>query len=76
MKKVIQNVLAVVVLLIISTQIYSQTSQLGTAANFALFTKVGEFTNNGISNVTGNIGTNAGGGNWLSAWSNCRPNSN
>ncbi|MEI7726668.1 MAG: ice-binding family protein [Bacteroidota bacterium] len=33
---------------------------LGAAANFALFTAVGAFSNDGASYVTGDIGTNVG----------------
>ena len=36
------------------------TPQLGTAANFALFTVTGAVGNTGISNITGDIGTNNG----------------
>jgi Ice-binding-like/Secretion system C-terminal sorting domain len=60
MKFTLLNTFSVVLLLLFSSKIYAQTSQLGSTANFALFTKVGEFTNNGISDVTGDIGTNAG----------------
>jgi hypothetical protein len=38
----------------------SQTPNLGTASSFAVFTSVGAFNNLGTSNITGNIGTNAG----------------
>ncbi|MBC7694743.1 MAG: DUF3494 domain-containing protein [Burkholderiales bacterium] len=39
---------------------YSQAPALGTAANFALFSTNGAVTNMGISQVTGNVGTNSG----------------
>jgi hypothetical protein len=39
---------------------YGQTINLGTSANFALFTTTGSIGNTGISNVTGNIGTTVG----------------
>ena len=38
----------------------AQTPNLGTAANFALFSSVGAVGNTGISQITGNIGTNTG----------------
>jgi hypothetical protein len=39
---------------------FAQTPNLGTAANFALFSSVGAVGNTGISQITGNIGTNVG----------------
>ena len=39
---------------------FSQTPDLGSAANFALFSSVGAVGNTGISEVTGNVGTNSG----------------
>lgn len=39
---------------------YSQAPNLGTAAGFVLFTSTGAVTNSGISQVTGNVGTNSG----------------
>ena len=38
----------------------AQPPNLGTAANFALFSSVGAVGNTGISQITGNIGTNSG----------------
>src|ERR1700722_5970999 len=38
----------------------AQTPNLGTAANFALFSSVGAVGNTGISQITGNVGTNSG----------------
>lgn len=38
----------------------SQAPVLGTAANFALFTSNGAVSNNGLSQITGNVGTNNG----------------
>src|SRR3984957_3521296 len=38
----------------------AQTPNLGTAANFALFSSAGAVSNTGISQITGNIGTNIG----------------
>ena len=39
---------------------FAQTPNLGTAANFALFSSVGAIGNTGISQITGNVGTNVG----------------
>ncbi|RZL15041.1 MAG: DUF3494 domain-containing protein, partial [Pedobacter sp.] len=39
---------------------YSQAPTLGTAANFALFSSDGAVSNNGMSHLTGNVGTNNG----------------
>ena len=39
---------------------FSQVPNLGTAANFVLFTSVGAVTNTGISHLTGNVGSNSG----------------
>jgi len=38
----------------------AQAPNLGTAANFVLFSTDGEVTNSGISHLTGNVGTNNG----------------
>jgi hypothetical protein len=47
-------------LLLIPTWNFAQAPPLGTAANFILFSTVGAVTNSGISQVTGNVGTNSG----------------
>ncbi len=39
---------------------FGQAPDLGAASGFALFTSAGEFTNNGLSSITGDIGTYAG----------------
>ncbi|MEP7264354.1 MAG: ice-binding family protein [Bacteroidota bacterium] len=39
---------------------YAQTIALGTAAEFALFSTNGAVSNSGISQLTGNVGTNSG----------------
>ncbi len=39
---------------------YAQAPNLGTAAGFVLFTSTGAVTNSGVSQVTGNVGTNSG----------------
>ena len=40
--------------------IFGQVPNLGTAANFVLFSTDGAVTNTGISQLTGNVGTNSG----------------
>ena len=39
---------------------FAQAPDLGTTSGFALFTAGGAFNNTGLTNVTGNVGTNAG----------------
>ena len=39
---------------------FGQAPNLGTAANFVLFSTAGAVTNTGISHLTGNVGTNSG----------------
>ena len=39
---------------------FGQAPNLGTAANFVLFTTVGGVSNVGITHLTGNVGTNSG----------------
>jgi hypothetical protein len=39
---------------------FAQTPNLGTAANFVLFSSAGAVSNTGISQITGNVGTNSG----------------
>lgn len=51
---------AATVLLLISTTTFGQAPNLGTAANFVLFSTNGAITNSGISHITGNVGTNNG----------------
>ena len=54
-------ILLLFVLLSISNKNLAQTINLGTAANFVLFTSSGAVGNTGTSTFNGNIGTNAGG---------------
>ena len=58
--KLVLTVLVSVSLLSSPDVILAQTPNLGTAANFALFSSVGAVGNTGISQITGNIGTNSG----------------
>lgn len=52
--------LTAVILLLIPTANFGQAPDLGTAANFVLFSTDGAVSNTGISQLTGNIGTNNG----------------
>src|SRR6185312_9692498 len=49
-----------VTLLFVSTIVLGQSPNLGTAANFVLFTTVGAVGSTGISQVTGNVGSGVG----------------
>ncbi|MBC7889275.1 MAG: DUF3494 domain-containing protein [Ferruginibacter sp.] len=61
MKKNLLFILTAVSFLSFSNVNFAQTApNLGTAANFELFTSNGAVTNSGISQVTGNVGTNNG----------------
>lgn len=52
--------LITIVLIIFPKFNFGQAPNLGTAANFVLFTKVGAVSNVGITHLTGNVGTNSG----------------
>ncbi|MEO6883338.1 MAG: ice-binding family protein [Bacteroidia bacterium] len=60
MKTKILTKLIVVALLLIPIINFGQAINLGTAADFELFTTNGAVTNSGISQITGNVGTNNG----------------
>ncbi len=49
-----------VALMSFSKKDFAQAPTLGTAANFELFTSVGAITNTGVSQITGNVGSNSG----------------
>ncbi len=55
------SVLIAVLLFLIPTLNFAQTINIGTAANFVLFSTNGAVSNTGISQLTGNVGTNNGG---------------
>jgi hypothetical protein len=61
MKTILRNALNAVLLLLIPTMNFAQAPPLGTAAGFVLFTTVGAVGIDGISQVTGNVGSNSGG---------------
>jgi hypothetical protein len=48
------------VMLLVPALIFAQAPNLGTTANFALFSGNGAVTNSGITHITGNVGTNNG----------------
>ncbi len=59
MKHTLRNI-ALSFLLIMPISNYAQAPNLGTAANFVLFTSTGAVTNTGKTLLTGNVGTNSG----------------
>jgi hypothetical protein len=59
MKKILLNTLTIAALLSPAIN-YAQTITLGTAADFVLFSTNGAVGNSGISQLTGNVGTNSG----------------
>ena len=60
MKTQLFKTLAVAILLLMPALNFAQAPQLGTAADFVLFSTNGAVSNTGISQLTGNIGTNNG----------------
>jgi len=60
MKTLLLNVLLTATMFLMPALNYAQSPYLGTAANFVLFSTDGAVSNSGISQLTGNIGTNNG----------------
>jgi hypothetical protein len=60
LKTLLPKSLAVITLFLIPLLTFSQAPNLGASSSFALFTAAGAFTNNGASQVKGDIGTNVG----------------
>lgn len=60
MKTRLLYLLSALILLLIPCVNFAQTPDLGTAANFVLFSTDGAVSNTGLSQITGNIGTNNG----------------
>jgi hypothetical protein len=60
MKIKLFNTLLVATLFLMPTLNFAQAPTLGTAADFVLFSTNGSLTNTGISQLTGNVGTNNG----------------
>lgn len=62
MKHVFKFLITLLLFIAVVNKTYGQIPNLGTAANFALFTSVGAITNTGISHITGHVGSNSGAG--------------
>ena len=60
MKTQLLKTLTAVILFLIPNVNFGQAPTLGTAADFVLFSTNGAVTNSGISQLTGNVGTNNG----------------
>nr|ALG05197.1 ice-binding protein [bacterium] len=60
MKKLLLPIVTIVTLLFCSIVNFAQAPDLGTAANFVLFTSTGAVSNTGTSQLTGHVGTNSG----------------
>jgi len=60
MKAKLLNAIAAVILLTVPALTFAKAPDLGTAADFVLFTTDGAVSNTGISQLTGNIGSNNG----------------
>src|ERR1035437_9203397 len=60
MKNKILHIVTVVTLLPFPNVNFGQTVTLGTAANYVLFSTNGAMSNSGISQLTGNVGSNNG----------------
>jgi len=60
MKKYLLSAMQLVMLFSIPMLNFAQAPPMGTAAQFVLFSSVGAVSNSGISQVTGNVGTNNG----------------
>jgi hypothetical protein len=60
MKKRLLITLLATFLLLMSNLSFGQAPNLGTAADFVLFSSNGAVSNTGLSQLTGNVGTNAG----------------
>jgi hypothetical protein len=58
--KIALAILVAVTLFSLPRASLAQTPNLGTAANFVLFSSAGAVSNTGVSQITGNIGTNVG----------------
>jgi hypothetical protein len=59
MKKQLLTILTAVILLLILNVSFGQAPKLGTAGTFVLFSANGSVSNTGISQVTGNVGSNS-----------------
>lgn len=60
MKTILLNTITAAFLFLIPNVNFAQAPPLGTAVDFVLFSTVGAVSNSGISQLTGNVGTNSG----------------
>ena len=60
LKTTLLTIVTASMLFLVSTYGFAQAPNLGTAANFVLFSTNGAVTNTGFSSLTGNVGTNSG----------------
>ena len=60
MKRILNQALIFATIFICQNLSLAQAPDLGTTADFVIFTTVGATTNTGISHLTGNVGTNSG----------------
>jgi hypothetical protein len=60
MKTILFNRLIAFLMLLMPTLIFAQTPTMATTADFVLFSSNGAVSNSGISQLTGNVGTNGG----------------
>lgn len=60
MKKQLQLNVGLALIMLFSLNNFAQGPNLGTSANFVLFTTVGAITNTGMSHLTGHVGSNSG----------------
>ncbi|HBG71593.1 MAG: hypothetical protein A2W93_08120 [Bacteroidetes bacterium GWF2_43_63] len=60
MKTLLSTVLATIIMMFLPFTNFAQAPVLGTAADFVLFSTDGAVSNSGISQITGNVGTNIG----------------
>jgi len=59
MKKSLLTALSAVFLLLMSNSIFAQAPKLGAAGSFILFSSSGAVSNTGLSQITGNVGSNS-----------------
>ncbi len=59
MKKNLLSALTLVLLLLMSNTIFAQAPKLGAAGSFILFSSSGAVSNTGLSQITGNVGSNS-----------------
>ena len=60
MKTPLHVIMLIVLVIMAPIFTFAQAPPLGTAAGFVLFSGIGAVGNTGVSQVTGNVGTNSG----------------